>query len=393
MRKIMTENKRFPCGARARISPEAISPGVSIVDMVERYFLAYNAGRVREMCNLMVQKIFRDDVVVGMSLAGAAAPAGLGSSCLVPMMADGLIDYLVVTGANVYHDLHFALDLPLYQGSPFVDDTSLHREGLVRIYDILMEFKVLATTDSWLNRTLGQKEFQTRMGTSRFHWMLGRHVHELEQQKGIPGKSFLAQAYRYDIPVFTSSPGDSTIGLDIAALNLTGRDINIDPAMDVNETTAIVFEAKKNIGKSGVVIWGGGSPKNFILQTEPALQEVLGFDIKGHDYFIQVTDARPDTGGLSGATPSEAVSWSKIDPDMLPNTVVCYADQTIIMPLVVAYLREKGVRRVHRRLYPHLSALVDGLREAFMDVKDIIQGKRGVEDTIRFLRGEKNSSQ
>lgn len=383
------EKKCFNCKMGERIFPEAISAGISIADMVERYFLAFNAGRVREICNLMVQKIFRDDVVVGMSLAGAATPAGLGSSCLVPMMADGLIDYLVVTGANIYHDIHFALDLPLYQGSPFMDDSSLYKQGVVRIYDILMDFKVLASTDSWLNRVLSQNEFQQRMGTSRLHWLLGRFVHEVEQQKGTAGKSFLAQAFRCDIPVFTSSPGDSTVGLDIAALNLTGRDIQIDPAMDVNETTAIVFEAKRNIGKSGVVVWGGGSPKNFLLQTEPALQEVLGFDIKGHDYFVQVTDARPDTGGLSGATPSEAVSWSKIDPEMLPNAVVCYADQTIIMPLIVAYLRGKGVRRAQRRLYHRLSALVDKLRESFMTVKDIIHGKRAVEDTIRFLRGEK----
>ncbi|MBW2305425.1 MAG: deoxyhypusine synthase [Deltaproteobacteria bacterium] len=383
------KNNCFNSGLWQRIFPEAIPPGISIVDMIDRYFLAYNAGRLREVCNVMVEKIFRDDVVVGMSLAGAATPAGLGSSCLVPMMADGLIDYLVVTGANIYHDLHFALNLPLYRGSPFTNDSSLHRQGIVRIYDILMEYKVLATTDHWLVKALGQREFQTRMGTSRLHWLLGRRVHEAEQQHGTSGMSFLAQAYRCDVPVFTSSPGDSTIGLDIAALNLTGRDIQIDSSIDVNETTAIVYEAKKNIGKSGVVIWGGGSPKNFILQTEPALQEVLGFNIKGHDYFIQVTDARPDTGGLSGATPSEAVSWSKIDPDMLSDAVVCYADLTIIMPLVVAYLREKGVRRDNRRLYQRLPNLVDGLQKAFMEVKDFIQGKRSVDETIRFLRGDK----
>ncbi len=385
------DKKFFNCGMGERIFPEPIPPGISIVDMIDRYFLAYNAGRLREVCTVMVEKIFRDDVVVGMSLAGAATPAGLGSSCLVPMMADGLIDYLVVTGANIYHDLHFALDLPLHRGSPFVDDSTLHRKGLVRIYDILMEYKVLASTDNWLVKALGQEEFQMRMGTSRLHWLLGRFVHEAEQQHGTTGKSFLAEAYRCDIPVFTPSPGDSTIGLDIAALNLTGRDIQIDPAIDVNQTTAVVFEAKKNIGKSGVVIWGGGSPKNFILQTEPALQEVLGFDVKGHDYFVQVTDARPDTGGLSGATPSEAVSWSKIDPEMLPDAVVCYADLTIIMPLVVAYLRGKGVRRAHRRLYQRLPALVDGLQGAFMKVKDFIHGKRSVKETIRFLREKTNS--
>ena len=117
------------------------------------------------------------------------------------------------------------------------------------------------------------------------------------------------------VPIYTSSPGDSSIGMNIAALALEGNKCVIDPNADVNETASIVLGAKRGGGKSAIMICGGGSPKNFALQTEPQIQEVLGIDEKGHDFFLQITDARPDTGGLSGATPSEAVSWGKVDPD------------------------------------------------------------------------------
>ena len=125
------------------------------------------------------------------------------------------------------------------------------------------------------------------------------------------------------------------------------------------------------------------------MQPEPALQEVLGFDIKGHDYFIQVTDARPDTGGLSGATPNEAVSWAKIDPDTVNQSVVCYSDITIVMPLLTAYLESCGIRREPKRLCKKLPELMDKLREKFLQQEDLILGKRSVADTIKFLKGSK----
>jgi len=240
-----------------------------------------------------------------------------------------------------------------------------------------------------LMRTFSRPEFQKHMGTRELHYLLGKFADEVEQERGTVGKSFVAEAYRYEVPIYTSSPGDSTLGLDIAALNLVGKNIYIDPSIDVNETAALILEAKQ-IGKSGVVVWGGGSPKNFILQPEPALQEVLGFDIKGHDYFVQVTDARPDTGGLSGATPNEAVSWAKIDPDTVNQSVVCYSDTTIVMPLLTAYLESCGIRREPKRLYKKFPKLIDALREKFLEQKDLILGKRSVADTIQFLKKSKD---
>ena len=115
-----------------------------------------------------------------------------------------------------------------------------------------------------------------------------------------------------------------------------------------------------------VLILGGGSPKNFVLQTEPQIQEVLGLEDKGHDYFVQVTDARPDTGGLSGATPGEAVSWGKVDPDKLPDSVVVYGDSTVVAPLLAAYALSRSQPRPLRRLYDHREAMLDRLRAAYV---------------------------
>src|SRR5262249_47303557 len=149
-----------------------------------------------------------------------------------------------------------------------------------------------------------------------------------------------------------------SIGMNVAALALEGRKLLLDPNRDVNETAAIVLGAKRGGGKSAVLIARGGSPKKFALQTEPQIQEVLGIDERRHDYFLQITDARPDTGGLSGATPGEAVSWGKIDPDRLPDAVVCYTDSTIALPLLTSYALANRRPRTPRRLMDHLPRLM-----------------------------------
>src|SRR6185437_12829486 len=155
---------------------------------------------------------------------------------------------------------------------------------------------------------------------------------------------------RCGVPIFTSSPGDSSIGMNMAALQMEGSALRIDPLRDVNQSAALVYDAKKR-GRSGVFILGGGSPKNFILQTEPQIQEVLGLEESGHDYFLQITDARPDTGGLSGATPQEAMTWGKVDPERLPDSVTCYTDSTLALPLLTAYALARHAPRPLRRLY------------------------------------------
>ena len=359
----MAKRSRYLSGAR--ILPPPVRKRMPASELIERTFLAYNAGRLREGARLLSERMLKPDVTVGLSLTGALTPAGLGVSCIVPLLKAGFVDWIVSTGANLYHDAHFGLGLPMHAGSPFLDDRVLRDEGVVRIYDVLFDYEVLLDTDAFFRRVLDLPEFQAQMGTAEFHFRIGRYMAQREKALGQGEVSLLAAAWRYGVPVYTSSPGDSSIGMNVAAMRLGGRGVTFDVSLDVNETAAIVYDAKRRGGKSAVWILGGGSPKNFMLQTEPQIQEVLGLDEKGHDYFLQVTDARPDTGGLSGATPSEAVSWGKVDPDKLPDTVVCYLDSTVALPLLCAFAFDRVGKRTRRRLYDRRAEMLAVLGKAY----------------------------
>ena len=340
------------------IDPRPVTGEMTVADMVDSAFLAYNAARLRESCQLFVGKMLADDVTVGMSLTGALTPAGLGMSAIIPLIDSGFVDWIVSTGANLYHDTHFGIGLSMHRGNPQTSDVVLREEGVVRIYDIFFEYDVLLSTDEFYRKMIEGPEFQRDMSTAEFHYLAGKYVAQRERVLAISRKSLLAAAYEAAVPIYTSSPGDSSIGMNVAAKALTGNKLRFDVNADVNETASIVLDAKRSGGKSAVLIFGGGSPKNFLLQTEPQIQEVLKIEEKGHDYFLQVTDARPDTGGLSGATPSEAVSWGKIDPDRLPDAVVCYVDSTIGLPVITSYALARHKPRKLKRLYERRNAMM-----------------------------------
>jgi len=356
---------------KRRIRPPAMAKGSSeVVDLVDTYFNAYNAARLREACQTFARMI-DSGATIGVSITGALTPAGL-SSVLVPLIRNGFVDYLSSTGANLYHDLHFDLDLPLYRGMPEVasgaHDVALRKDGIIRVYDVLFPADVLYKTDEWLYRVMMAPEFGKRMSGSELHHKIGKYALETARKSGVEKPSLLAVCHELDVPVWVASPGDSTIGLNLSAIHTAfpDRGPHVDPGADVMEMSAVVLDAKRHEGGlSGVLIFGGGAPKNFLLQTEPQLQEILGVAEKGHDYFVQITDARPDTGGLSGATPAEAVSWGKIDPEKLPDTVVCYMDSTIAMPIMASYVMAKCKPRKPRRLLSALPQLVGSLREEY----------------------------
>jgi deoxyhypusine synthase len=358
-----TPRNRFLRGAR--IMPRKIDGTENVVQLIEGTFQAYNSGRLREACQLFAGKMLARDVTVGMTLTGALTPAGLGMSALIPLIEAGFVDWIISTGANLYHDTHFGLGLAMHRGNATESDVVLRDEGVVRIYDIFFDYDVLLSTDAFFRKILRSPEFQKPMSSAEFHWLCGKYVAAREKALGIGNKSLLSAAYACSVPVYTSSPGDSSIGMNVAALQLEGYGCVIDPSRDVNETAALVLHAKRAGGKSAILVMGGGSPKNFALQTEPQIQEVLGIDEKGHDFFLQVTDARPDTGGLSGATPAEAVSWGKIDPDRLPDAVVCYLDSTIALPLLTSYALAKKKPRKLKRLFDKRGAMMDRLKAEF----------------------------
>ncbi|KAB2654621.1 MAG: deoxyhypusine synthase [Verrucomicrobia bacterium] len=364
--------------AYPRLNPFGVGKNISAADLIDQSFMAYNGGRLREAAHLLVQKMLPDDGFIGMSLTGALTPAGLGKSCLIPLMKAGFVDWIVSTGANLYHDLHYGLDMFLYAGSPFLDDVDLHKDGVIRIYDVLFDYNVLLDTDAFVREVIQGAEFQKAMGTDEFHYLLGKYVAARGRKLGLKDASVLAVAYECGIPIFTSSPGDSSIGMNIAAMALRDSKLMPDVNRDVNQTAGIVYEAKSTGHKSSVFILGGGSPKNFMLQTEPQIQEVMGIKEKGHDYFLQCTDARPDTGGLSGATPAEAVSWGKVDPDNLPDCVVAYVDSTISLPLLTAYCLSRFKPRKQKRLYDRRDQILEKVRVQYL--------KTGTVDKIKTSR-------
>jgi deoxyhypusine synthase len=335
--------------------------------LIEDGFQAFNAARLGEACRIFTDKMLlpEHDTTIALTMAGALTPAGLGG-CVVELMNRGLVDFVISTGANLYHDLHYALNFTLHRGSPFVNDVDLYEEGIIRIYDVLFPARVLLETDAYIREFLERCGMNGPVSSAEFHYRLGRDL--MERQPGCDEHSLVAAAAAAGVPIYTSSPGDSSIGMNVAYHELiTDSTLMIDPNRDVNEVCSFILAGKKN----GCVILGGGSPKNFYLQGQPTLWEVYGIPKGGNDYFIQFTTDQVVWGGLSGATPSEAVSWGKVNPGVLPDTVVAYCDSTIAFPLFSEYVvgsangRRKRKELVHRR-----DELVAALK------KDALQAKR-----------------
>ena len=330
--------------------------------LVDEGFQAFNAGRLSEACQIFSGKMLasENDTTIGLTIAGAMTPAGLGG-CVIEMMDRGLVDFVISTGANLYHDLHYALNFTLRRGSPFLDDVELYEQGVIRIYDVLFPATVLLETDAYIRDFIVRSGLNEPVATSEFHYRLGRDL--LERFPGCEEHSVVARAALDGVPLYTSSPGDSSIGMNIAYHELMNNSrFMIDPNKDVNEVCAIVLAGKQN----GCVILGGGSPKNFYLQAQPTLWEVYGIPKGGNDYFIQITTDSVVWGGLSGATPAEAVSWGKVNPGVLPDTVVAYCDSTIAFPIFCEYaIGSSNGRRTRKELVHHRDRLVADLtREA-----------------------------
>ena len=323
-------------------------------------FQAFNAARLGEACRIFTDKMLlpENDTTIALTIAGAMTPAGLGG-CVVELMERGLVDFIISTGANLYHDLHYALNFTLHRGSPFVNDVELYEDGVIRIYDVLFPATVLLETDLYIREFLVRSGMNGPVSTAEFHYALGKDL--MARQPGCEQYSIVAAAAATGVPLYTSSPGDSSIGMNIAYHELMNDSrLMIDPNKDVNEVCAFILAGKKN----GCVILGGGSPKNFYLQGQPTLWEVYGIPKGGIDYFIQITTDSVVWGGLSGATPAEAVSWGKVNPGVLPDTVVAYCDSTIAFPLFSEYaVGCEHSRRPRKELVHKRDGLVAALKQ------------------------------
>lgn len=330
----------------------------SVADLIDNGFAhsGFNGRRLAEGAQLYARMI-DTNATVALTVAGAMAPIGLGGA-FISLIERGFVDFMIATGANLYHDLHLAYGFPMVQGSAEVDDNALAEDGVARIFDVFIgEEDTLMATDNTVLELLKGFDLFTPFSTARMHHYMGR---SLWKQAPHPEKSFVAVAAKYDVPIYTSSPGDSSIGMNLIIPHMFDKPIMLNPVLDVIETAAIVRDADLN----GVVEIGGGSPKNFYLQTQPTLHQILKDPSKGgHDFFLQLTADAPHWGGLSGATPGEARSWGKLK-DAYVNNVVVYSCASITFPLIAQYALMRSKPRNPRRLMNRIDELSQSLREA-----------------------------
>ena len=346
-----------------KIEPPLISKNMTISQLVDFFgSTGYNARRLFEAANIMKQMIDAGSTIC-LTLAGAMTPIGMGNT-IKTLIENGYIDWIVTTGANVYHDLHFAYDLPVRQGHFQVDDDVLFSKQIVRIYDVyIKEIGTLQAQDLIVQREIKkiEKSYSKSYSTADMSHSLGKATYENSTN---PEKSFLASAYKNDVPVFIPAISDSSIGLNMLPLLFEDMTKFPNVMMDIAESTAILWKSKV----SGGIELGGGVPKNFFQQTGPALYQILKLKDGGHDYVIQITDARPDTGGLSGATIQEGKSWGKIKTSH-KNNVIVYGDSSICFPIIGAYVLSECKKRSTKRLYSKKNSWVDEMKKVYLKNK------------------------
>ncbi len=320
----------------------------------------FNARRLGEAAALYL-KMLNDEATIWLTLSGALSPIGL-NGIIRQLIENSLIDGIISTGAIIYHDMHFAFELPVRQGHFAADDNELFKHGIVRIYDTyIKEKETLQAQDEIVQEFARSWKKPKTFSTSDMNQAMGRYVLKLSKH---PERSFLAAAAEYDLPVYVPAHADSSIGMNTAVFALEDRPLDPSPSLDILETTAFLYKAAMGHSKSGAIELGGGVPKNFLQQTGPMLSQILGIDIEGQDYLIQMTDARPDTGGLSGATLSEGKSWGKIR-DAYKDNVVVYGDVSLLAPILFGYAIEVQGSRQPKRLLREKSKLLKALKASY----------------------------
>jgi deoxyhypusine synthase len=343
-----------------KIDPPEISASMTVSDLIDVFGkTGYNARRLAEAAEIMI-KMVESDATVCLTIAGAMTPIGFGK-IISTMIENGFIDWIVTTGANVYHDLHFAYDLPVRQGHFDVDDDTLYSKQIVRIYDVyIKEIGTLQAQDIIMQKDVQdiyKKNKNMENGsTADLSYLIGKAASEKSKYSE---KSFMVSAYKSDVPVYIPALSDSSIGLNMLP-SLLNEKISINVIQDIAESAAILWKSDK----SGGIELGGGVPKNFFQQTGPALYQILKIKEGGHDFIIQLTDARPDTGGLSGATLQEGKSWGKIKTSHRGNVVV-YGDSSVYFPILCAHLLTKCKPRNKKRIYKNKNKWVEEMKRNF----------------------------
>jgi len=334
-----------------------LRPDMTMEDLIDVYSkIGYNGRQLGQAAKLFARMI-ENDATICLTISGALTPVGFGG-IFKTLIERGFVDWIVTTGANVYHEDHFAWGLPVKQGHWEVDDNELYKKQIVRIRDIYLKFyETLEAEDQVIQKMFKENMVNRPFTTAEFSNIIGK----ISSQKAkYPERSFVNTAYRYDVPVYISTLKDSSLALNLAVHRLRGKCYYLDLAREILEQGAILHNSKK----SGIIELGGGVPKNTAQQTGPLLDQILRQGHKGQDYIMQITDARPDTGGLSGATLQEGKSWGKVQ-DAHNDVITVYADTTVAFPLLALYVLSTQKPRKPKRLYTKLGQYYEQLKEDY----------------------------
>ena len=322
------------------IQPVEIDGSISISELLSRMGGGSFQGRNLSTARDIWEKMLAGQNTIFMGLAGALVPAGM-RKILAHIINNRWIDCLVSTGANLFHDIHEELGRYHWRGSHQVDDCQLREAGIDRIYDTFAVEQEFRETDEYIANFAATLDQDRPYSTREFLYLLGESLCKDGTQKGI-----LSSAFEAGVPIYCPAIADSSIGIAVAMGRHKGENsLNFDVVRDVMETAEIV----KHSRNTGVIYLGGGTPKNFIQQTE-VTASIMGEDVSGHRYAIQVITDPPHWGGLSGCTFAEAQSWGKVAIDASDVTVYC--DATIALPIIVAALEEKRGKSSPRETGP-----------------------------------------
>ncbi|GAC1570200.1 MAG: deoxyhypusine synthase [Polyangiales bacterium] len=362
-----THRKNF--AAARDVRPTSITGRERPRDIIENKFPAY-VGRQERIAFQLMRRSVTEDARVFLTLSGAMTPAGLHSSCIVPLIERGIIDCITTTGANLYHDAHRVIGHRIREIDPSAGDLQYRLARIIRIYDLGFYEETLLETDKLFSALLRRPEFQRRMTTTELHFKLGRQIAGIEDALGIAEPSLLATAYRYGVPIFVGAVQDGSIFLNIVKLKRLLGDafkLEIDVNDDVFEMGALqhhCFATDKK--KMAVWILGGGVPKNYTLQGEPLLDQILGVPTHGFDIDLQFCVDPVDNGALSSCPAGEGHTWGKVSADSVTyGSVYVHADVTAVFPwLTYALLSDPAMRRAPSRLYAARRAAVSTLQGA-----------------------------
>jgi deoxyhypusine synthase len=334
-----------------------LNPDMSIEDLVKIYSESgFNGRKLGEAAKLYA-KMIKENATICLTASGALTPVGFGG-IIKSLIEKGFIDWIVTTGANVYHEDHFAWGLPVKQGDSQVDDMKLYDMEIVRIRDVYIKFyETLEAQDQVIQKTFKDNFVDKPFTTAEFSNFLGKISKE---NSSYPEKSFVTTAYDYDVPIYISTLKDSSLALNLAVHRLRDKTYSLDFVREILEQASILYNSKK----SGIVELGGGVPKNTAQQTGPLLDQILRQNIGGQNYIIQITDARPDTGGLSGATLQEGKSWGKVQ-DAHHDMITVYADATIAFPILALYVISNQKTRKPKHLYKKLDTYYNNLKKGY----------------------------